>query len=174
MEETNLKQVLKECNKSAKTGYKIASAQEKNFNRALASAQEKVQSTIIDFNSSPCYAPEATELLEVQLVEIRDAFNRLSFAFKEDLQNLRENLSKFSVTLFGRTMAGKSTLMEILTEGDGSSIGKGSQRTTRDVRKYTWNGLEITDVPTFFSAASSATVILLNVPPLLVNVPSPL
>lgn len=147
MEETNLKQVLKECNKSAKTGYKIVSAQEKNLNRALASAQEKVQSTIIDFNSSPCYAPEATELLEVQLVEIRDAFNRLSFAFKEDLQNLRENLSKFSVTLFGRTMAGKSTLMEILTEGDGSSIGKGSQRTTRSVRKYTWNGLEITDVP---------------------------
>lgn len=91
MEETDLKQVLKECNKSAKTGYKIASAQEKNLNRALASAQEKVQSTIIDFNSSPCYAPETTELLEVQLVEIRDAFNRLSFAFKVDLQNLREN-----------------------------------------------------------------------------------
>ena len=147
MEANDLKQVLKECNKSAKTGYKIASAQEKNLNRALASAQRKVQSTIIDFNSSPCYAPEATELLEVQLVEIRDAFNRLSFAFKEDLQNLRENLSQFSITLFGRTMAGKSTLMEILTEGDGSSIGKGSQRTTRDVRKYTWNGLEITDVP---------------------------
>lgn len=78
MEETNLKQVLKECNKSAKTGYKIVSAQEKNLNRALASAQEEVQSTIIDFNSSSCYAPEATELLEVQLVEIRDAFNRLS------------------------------------------------------------------------------------------------
>ncbi len=139
--------MLKECNKSAKTGYKITSAQEKNLNRALASAQEKVQSTIIDFNSSPCYAPEATELLEVQLVEIRDAFNRLSFAFMEDLQNLRENLSKFSVTLYGRTMSGKSTLMEILIEGDGYSIGKGSQRTTRDVRKYTWNGLEITDVP---------------------------
>lgn len=147
MEETNLKQVLKECNKAARIGYKIASAQEKNLNRALTSAQEKIQTTIIDFNSSPCYAPETTELLEVQLVEIGDAFNRLSFAFKEDLQNLRENLSKFSVTLFGRTMAGKSTLMEILTEGDGSSIGKGSQRTTRDVRKYTWNGLEITDVP---------------------------
>lgn len=147
MEETNLKQVLKECNKAARIGYKIASAQETNLNRALTSAQEKIQSTIIDFNSSPCYAPETAELLEVQLVEIGDAFNRLSFAFKEDLQNLRDNLSKFSVTLFGRTMAGKSTLMEILTEGDGSSIGKGSQRTTRDVRKYTWNGLEITDVP---------------------------
>lgn len=48
MEDIDLKKVLKECNKSAKTGYKIASAQEKNLNRALASAQEKVQSTIID------------------------------------------------------------------------------------------------------------------------------
>lgn len=46
---------LKECNKSAKTGYKIVSAQEKNLNRALASAQE-----------------------EVQLVEIKNAFNHLS------------------------------------------------------------------------------------------------
>ncbi len=147
MDETNLKQVLDECKKSAKVGYKIASSQEKNLSRALSSAQDKVQNTIIDFNTSPCYAPEATELLESQLVDIRDAFNRLSFAFKEDLQNLRQSLSKFSITLFGRTMAGKSTLMEILTEGDGKSIGKGSQRTTRDVRKYTWNGLEITDVP---------------------------
>ena len=49
MDETNLKQVLKECNKAAKTGYKIASAQEKNLNRVLALAREKVQSTIIDF-----------------------------------------------------------------------------------------------------------------------------
>lgn len=147
MEESDLIQVLDECKKAAKVGYKIASSQEKNLSQALTSAQEKLQSTIIDFNTSPCYAPEATELLENQLVDIRDAFNRLSFAFKEDLQNLRQNLSRFSITLFGRTMAGKSTLMEILTEGDGASIGKGSQRTTRDVRKYTWNGLEITDVP---------------------------
>lgn len=147
MEESDLIQVLDECKKSARVGYRIASSQEKNLSRVLSSAQDKVQNTIIDFNTSPCYAPEATELLESQLVDIRDAFNRLSFAFKEDLQNLRQNLSKFSITLFGRTMTGKSTLMEILTEGDGTSIGKGSQRTTRDVRKYTWNGLEITDVP---------------------------
>ena len=44
-------------------------------------------------------------------------------------------------------MTGKSTLKEILTEGDGSSIGKGQQRTTRDVREYEWHGMKITDVP---------------------------
>ena len=50
-------------------------------------------------------------------------------------------LNRFTVTLFGRTMAGKSTIREALTCGDGATIGKGAQRTTRDVREYTWNSL---------------------------------
>lgn len=56
-------------------------------------------------------------------------------------------LSRFTVTLFGRTMAGKSTIREALTRGDGATIGKGAQRTTRDVREYTWNSLRIIDTP---------------------------
>ena len=44
-------------------------------------------------------------------------------------------------------MAGKSTLMEILTHGDGKSIGNGKQRFTRDVRTYSYKKLRITDVP---------------------------
>ncbi len=31
--------------------------------------------------------------------------------------------------------------------GDGTTIGKGAQRTTRDVREYTWNSLRIIDTP---------------------------
>ncbi len=147
MDSNDLKFVLEECEKSAKTEYKIALKHEKNLNRVLSVAEEKVRSTLFDFKGSPCYSPEATNLLEGQLRDIEQDFMRLSFAFKEDLENLRANLSKLSITLFGRTMAGKSTLMEILTEGDGQTIGKGAQRTTRDVRQYTWKGLEITDVP---------------------------
>jgi hypothetical protein len=56
-------------------------------------------------------------------------------------------LNHFTVTLFGRTMAGKSTIREALTRGDGATIGKGAQRTTRDVREYTWNSLRIIDTP---------------------------
>jgi predicted GTPase len=37
--------------------------------------------------------------------------------------------------------------MEILTHGKGESIGKEAQRTTRDVRTYTYKNLQITDVP---------------------------
>jgi hypothetical protein len=56
-------------------------------------------------------------------------------------------LNRFTVTLFGRTMAGKSTIREALTRGDGTTIGKGAQRTTRDVREYTWNSLRVIDTP---------------------------
>ncbi|WP_427913928.1 GTPase [Ramlibacter sp. MMS24-I3-19] len=51
------------------------------------------------------------------------------------------------MTLFGRTMAGKSTIREALTRGDGTTIGKGAQRTTLEVREYTWNSLRIIDTP---------------------------
>ncbi len=63
------------------------------------------------------------------------------------LQAKEAALNRFTVTLFGRTMAGKSTIREALTRGDGATIGKGAQRTTRDVREYTWNSLRIIDTP---------------------------
>ena len=74
--------------------------------------------------------------LEGQLLTIESILNRKS-----------ERPSSYNITLFGRTGAGKSTLMEILTNGRGSTIGKGAQRTTRDVRTYEWKGLRVTDVP---------------------------
>ncbi len=59
----------------------------------------------------------------------------------------KRHLKRFTVTLFGRTMAGKSTIREAITCGDGSTIGKGAQRTTRDVCEYEWNHLRIIDTP---------------------------
>ena len=59
----------------------------------------------------------------------------------------KDGLETFNITLFGRTMTGKSTLYEILTNGDGTTIGNGSQRTTKDIRTYIWNGLKINDIP---------------------------
>lgn len=147
MVEFNLQEVLDECQKSAKIGYELASSQYKRLRDTIANAESKIEDTLIAFNSSTCYLSDATASLAQQLSETRSSIDRLSFAFQEDLQKLQENLGKFSITLFGRTMTGKSTLMEVLTHGDGTSIGRGSQRTTLDVRSYYWNDLEITDVP---------------------------
>jgi hypothetical protein len=46
-------------------------------------------------------------------------------------------------------MTGKSTIREFITDGDGSTIGEGAQRTTQSIHEYTWAGLRIVDTPGF-------------------------
>lgn len=66
-----------------------------------------------------------------------------------NLEKQKRSLECFNVMLFGRTMVGKSTIREAITRGDGRTIGKGAQRTTRDVKEYEWNNLRIIDTPGF-------------------------
>lgn len=91
---------------------------------------------------------------------IEDGLNNMLFDLEKDYSKLLEkrnsNLAKqkhsldcFNVMLFGRTMVGKSTIREAITHGNGETIGKGAQRTTRDVREYEWNNLRIIDTPGF-------------------------
>lgn len=147
MAETDLTKALKECYESAKSGYELASDEKAALDKILRSAEETIQETAIEYKASPCEVIGLGETLEGQLADIQQSVDNLRLTFTEDLEILKDDLEKFSVTLFGRTMAGKSTLMEVLTEGDGSAIGMGAQRTTRDIRRYEWNGLAVTDVP---------------------------
>lgn len=172
MQEYDLNNTLKECKKGAETGYTIASSHLKLLQNSLMDSKGQLQKTISDIALSKCFIPGTTEMLQQQLFDIEQAFDNLFDQTSRDVELLRNSLSKFSITLFGRTMAGKSTLMEILKQGDGASIGKGAQRTTRDIRNYEWNGLSITDVPGIgafegkdderiaFEAAKSADLIL--------------
>ena len=147
MSQTDLTRALSECYESAKSGYELASDERAVLDKILKEAEEGIRDTAIEYKASPCEVIGIGETLENQLADIQDSVDNLRLSFTEDLEILKEDLEKFSVTLFGRTMAGKSTLMEVLTEGDGSAIGMGAQRTTRDIRKYEWNGLSVTDVP---------------------------
>lgn len=58
-----------------------------------------------------------------------------------------KRMDNFVICLFGRTKAGKSTTMEALTWGDGTSIGTGRQNTTQDTKEYIWKGLIVVDTP---------------------------
>lgn len=63
--------------------------------------------------------------------------------------SLKKELSahNFSIALMGRTKAGKSTLHYIMCNEGREFIGKGSQRTTRFNRVFSWNKLKIIDTP---------------------------
>lgn len=147
MPQTDLTKALSECYEAAKSGYELAADERAVLDKILESAEDNIRETAIEYKASPCEVIGLGEALEGQLADIQQSVDSLRISFTEDLNALKEDLEKFSVTLFGRTMAGKSTLMEVLTEGDGSAIGMGAQRTTRDIRRYEWNGLAVTDVP---------------------------
>ena len=147
MTNTDLTKALNECHEAARSGFKLASDEKVVLDGILQSAEDKIRETALEYKTSPCEVVGIGETLEEQMAEIQGSVDDLRLSFAEDLRVLEGDLDKFSVTLFGRTMAGKSTLMEVLTEGDGSAIGLGAQRTTRDIRRYEWNGLAVTDVP---------------------------
>ncbi|WP_426273821.1 GTPase [Exiguobacterium sp. R-17] len=49
------------------------------------------------------------------------------------------------MSFLGKTKAGKSTLHAVLSGKGKDAIGVGKQRTTRNNRVYTWEGLRIID-----------------------------
>lgn len=143
----DLKVALEHCKDSAKTGYRIA---HENLNETSNSVKNAVQNLIGfmgDYHRGGVHSPEIIDKLKIQYDTIIEELELLRVKSYDDLEDRKKDLDVFSITLFGRTMAGKSTFMEILTKGNGASIGNGAQRKTRDVRHYYWKGLEVTDVP---------------------------
>jgi hypothetical protein len=143
----NLETALQRSQASAQRGYQIALENIKETARAIKQVSESLSACLKSHDEGVAHTPEIVAQLKKQFVSVVNELEQLQNKTEKDLQERKKRLDRFSVTLFGRTMAGKSTLMEILTHGDGKSIGSGSQRTTRDVRSYLWHGLEVTDVP---------------------------
>jgi tRNA U34 5-carboxymethylaminomethyl modifying GTPase MnmE/TrmE len=143
-----MKSVLEKCRESAKLGKSLAEegvGQIQDMIRTLNLELEKFLVSETETESS--YVKEIREKIKKQFKDIQDSFISIPRKINEELDILNKRSSDFTIVLFGRTQAGKSTLMEILTNGNGDSIGRGAQRTTRDVRSYYWNGMEIIDVP---------------------------
>ena len=59
----------------------------------------------------------------------------------------RTRLSTFNLVLFGRTGAGKSSLIEALSSGDGEPISQGESDWTTDVRDVYWRSSRLVDTP---------------------------
>lgn len=135
---------LNACREYAENGYKLAQEKFDEMKKTLADEMEKLNHA--DDAQDQIERVENTKLIEEQKRRLATLAEQMD-SIQADIDILHERQKDFSIVIYGRTMAGKSTLMEILTHGDGKSIGKGAQRTTLDVRDYYWNGLRITDVP---------------------------
>ncbi len=144
---TELQKALDKCSHSAREGYRVAKDNLDGIKVAIDRVSEDLKQQLASLNDGNVQTSDIEKETQEQLQKV---VSELYSLHEKQVREIKENhvrLDKFSIALFGRTMTGKSTLMEILTNGDGSSIGKGGQRTTRDVRSYDWKGLKITDVP---------------------------
>ena len=141
---SNIAETLRQCNSYAEKGYELAKSSYDEIHQALLKEEQKVNEANRRQNQMTRIANSAVlQRLNNDFAE----FKRMDLELKRDLELLHNNQKEFSIVVFGRTMAGKSTLMETLKHGDGERIGKGAQRTTRDVFDYYWQGIKIIDVP---------------------------
>ena len=139
---SNLQQALESCNSTAEDGYLEASEHLKEIGAIIERARSQAAQ-----QGAASEGHDEDGFIQQRLAQAVEDMTAAHQASLEEIGANRERLGTFNITLYGRTMTGKSTLKEILTEGDGSSIGKGKQRTTRDVREYEWHGMKIIDVP---------------------------
>lgn len=150
---SNIAEALRQCNSYAEKGYELAKSSYEEIHQALLKEEQKVNEANRRQNQMTRIANSSVlQRLNNDFAE----FKSMDLELKHNLELLYSNKKEFSIVVFGRTMTGKSTLMETLTHGKGDSIGKGAQRTTQDVRRYPWQNLKVSDVPGIAAADKEA------------------
>ncbi len=137
-----VKAALDRCAEAAEYGFQKADGYLKRSKEVIEQTDALIKDIAKKHGKNKANAPLLADL-KLVMAELESTHTEIDKIVREK----RRKLKSFNITLFGRTMVGKSTLMEVLTRGSGESIGSGAQRTTRDVRSYLWQSLTITDVP---------------------------
>jgi len=100
------------------------------------------------------------ELVASLELEVESAFKRalaggegspetraLHQRIRKSIRRHHKDAGRFRMVLFGRTGAGKSSLIEALSGGKGSSISTGVSDFTTEPRQVSWGPLELVDTP---------------------------
>ena len=145
--QNSMEAALQTCSVANKQGYAEAKVYLKGLKKSIDDASEIINECIEGMKMYHINDESLVQNIRTQLQTVQTEFEQSYYDTQRSLSSKSRMSSKFNITLFGKTKAGKSTLMEILTHGDGSHMGKGGQRTTRDVRHYEWKGMTVYDVP---------------------------
>ena len=141
-----LEKALEGCRKAAEEACQEARDNLQDLDAKVGQDLARVREIIKKCKEGPVPADHEDGLIRKAEDLIRSIAERDRKAL-EELDRHQATDRNFNIVLYGQTMSGKSTLMEILTKGKGESIGNGTPRTTRDIRSYHWKGMEITDIP---------------------------
>ena len=124
--------------------------------RAAAELQERVGEVVEKLRAtrdplrpwaawtSPSGERQTTSAAAERFIALIDGKDReIASAFSRQ----RKSLETFNIVFFGRTGAGKSSLIEALSSGDGSSVSMGESDWTTEVVSTPWKACFLVDTP---------------------------
>ncbi|MGH3751705.1 MAG: GTPase [Pseudonocardiaceae bacterium] len=92
-------------------------------------------------------AGDIDEAVTAVLTAERDLLVTITGQLEELAHQQLDGMDAFNIVLFGRTGAGKSSLLEALSAGDGGSVSPGESDWTTTVRPVTWKSCRVIDTP---------------------------
>ncbi len=142
-----LERSLNEMANASAGAYDVAVQYLDKLSGAVIQAKSQLAKFENEFKKNHYQDIDLNEKLKSDFLSIKNQFESIVRDCESNLITKKKHDSNFNITLFGKTKAGKSTLMAILTHGNDDKIGNGAQRATLDVRSYSWLSMNITDVP---------------------------
>lgn len=143
MKELNIEKGFVKFQTAANKGYQLTKSKCDAISAALLKAERNIKIASGDQNPFKVIQNNAINTRQNAKFQI---LKTILEEIQQDIEKRHEGSNNFSIAVYGRKMAGKSTLMETLTHGDGKTIGKGTDRTIKEIRTYYWNGFKITDI----------------------------
>ena len=147
----DIDRVLKTCRDSAKKSFNDSEPIFDNvecvlkmFDNALASTIEKHKITTNEIDADT--RKHISKFLAGSRKKMGDRFNLI----KQSHLDRSKRLNEFTVMMFGKTMAGKSTTIGALANLDRSVVGDGSPDHTRDITRHISKGVTYVDTPGLF------------------------
>jgi len=147
--ESEFAKALTNCTKTARKAYKLTVEYQREVEIILKELKTSLDKKISPiFNDKDVEHFEFYKPLKKMVAELKKRSNNGLRDLKDAVETKSKHLEDFTVTLFGRTKAGKSTIRESITKsGDGSTIGLGKLHATKEVGDYKWKGLRLLDTP---------------------------
>ncbi|WP_126994094.1 GTPase domain-containing protein [Thermosipho globiformans] len=91
----------------------------------------------------------ANEEFEKIVEKVKNKVLEGNLRIEKEIEFLKNELewNNLNISFFGETNAGKSTIIEALTNGDGSSIGEGYKDFTKFVKEKSFSDINLIDMP---------------------------
>ena len=111
------------------------------LHRVVSAALKRIEELGLALSPADAEQPARTSQAFLDLAETARA------NLSEHVARQRSVLSTFNIVLFGRTGAGKSSLISALAKLDGSRVSRGESDWTVDVEAVPWQGCLLYDTP---------------------------